>query len=40
MIGKIITPNIPPKFPTEIALPLSLPKYLVIEVMPACVIAP
>ena len=33
-------PTIPPRLPVEIALPLSLPKYLVIVVIPACVIAP
>ena len=35
IIGKNITPSIPPKFPKDIALPLSLPKYLVNEVIPA-----
>ncbi len=33
-------PNIPPSVATDIALPLSIKKYLAIEVEPACVIAP
>ena len=33
-------PNIPPNVPNDIALPLSLLKYLAKEVSPACAIAP